>query len=55
MTDIEPEVRQNDAREEHELLQPIFFEGAEKQAGDKVPLWPDQVERLRESGHIQGA
>lgn len=38
---------------EHVLLQPIKYYGEDKAIGDKVLLWPDQVERLREQGAIK--
>jgi hypothetical protein len=38
---------------EHVLLQPITYYGEDKAKGDKVLLWPDQVERLREQGVIE--
>lgn len=46
-TDNEPK------QTEHALLQPIKYYGEDKAAGDKVLLWPDQVERLREQGVIE--
>ncbi|WP_166642538.1 hypothetical protein [Methylocaldum gracile] len=53
MAKTTPESADEEKQTEHVLRQPIKYYGEDKSKGDKVLLWPDQVERLREQGVIE--
>jgi hypothetical protein len=44
--------RKNAKRETVTLLKPHTHRGVEHQPGDKLELWPDQIERLRADGTV---